>query len=91
MFTDNEDAFAGLQIQMRLAQHDATCRRRDVKIVECGSTGRQSRPRSMRLALRPSLSMVRIDFRKLATRNSVARQSAMLEKLSTNQRSEDCT
>src|SRR5580700_5776959 len=29
-------------------------------------------------------------WRKLATRNSVARQSAMVLKLSTNQRSEDC-
>ena len=29
--------------------------------------------------------------RKLATRSSVARQSAMVLKLSTNQRSEDCT
>ena len=43
---------------------------------------------TMRLAVRPSRSMVRIAARKLATRNSVARQSAMLEKLSTNQRSD---
>ena len=35
--------------------------------------------------------MVRIVLRKLATRNSVARQSAMLEKLSTNHRSDCCT
>ena len=35
--------------------------------------------------------MVTTALRKLATRSNVARQSAMPEKLSTNQRSDDCT
>src|SRR6516164_2291848 len=43
------------------------------------------------LVLTPRLSMVTSAPRKLATRSNVARQSAMLGKLSTNHRSEVCT
>ncbi len=45
----------------------------------------------MRLSMSCSTSMSMTARRKLATRSRVARQSAMVLKLSTNQRSEDCT
>src|SRR5208283_4436217 len=90
LVADDEHALAGLQLDVSLDRLDGAGRGGDREVVHPDAPVVGFRHFDWP-AFRPRSSIVESVLRKLATRRSVARQSAMLGKLSTNHRSDCCT
>ena len=90
LFAGDENVIAWLHLQVGLAQGEAPGGRREPQLVEDDQFFVPP-VHSIRLSPSPSLSSVNSVLRKLATRCSVARQSAMPEKLLTYHPNACCT